>query len=203
MDGMELFQKLRDAADAKKSTPLHRRFSFPRRHCFQASYMGVEFVKEHIHTHFRLTPFQVRAEALYSRRGHQEFFMMDVFNLGCPLGELLARVEISVTWLHCRLGELLQPLMAIKNSDCVIEITSPRSVVDCTPYSSEDRPATSQKPLDALALNLRRMRLKEFYVLVRYDASVIYTANEKPKEQSHRISALVCWSINTIYCSSC
>ena len=171
MDGIELFQKLRDAAGAKKSTPLHRRFSFLRRHCFQASRMGVEFVKELINTHFRLTPFQVRAEALYSRCGHQEFFMMDGFNLGCPLGELLARVEIWVTSLHCRLGELLQPLMAIKNPDCVIEITAPRSVVYCTPYGLEDRPATSQELLDALALNLRRMRLKGFYYVVECSKS--------------------------------
>ncbi|RAR14302.1 5'-methylthioadenosine phosphorylase [Stemphylium lycopersici] len=190
MDGVEFSQKLRDAGDAEKSTPLHRRFSFFRRHCFQASYMGVEFVKELINAYFRLTPFRLRVEELYSRHGHQEFFMVDGFNLGCPLGELLARVEISVTSLHSNLGEMLQPLMAIKNPDCVIEIAAPRSVTRCNTYDLEDRPATSQELLHALALNLRRMRLRGFCVRVRHDGLVIYTANEKPKEPRDRTSML-------------
>jgi hypothetical protein len=60
--------------EAGSTMPLVRRFSFLKRHYFQASYMGIEFVKELINTYFRKIPFKVRAEDLFARSGRQEFF---------------------------------------------------------------------------------------------------------------------------------
>jgi hypothetical protein len=82
---------------SKPTAPLDIRFSFLKRHYFRASYMGVGFVKELINTHFKAVPFRIRAEDLFTICGHQEFFLVDKFGLGRPLGELLGRVEVLIT----------------------------------------------------------------------------------------------------------
>ena len=124
--------------EAKSTTPLDVRFSFLKRHYFQASYMGVDFVKELINTHFRTTPFKIRAEELFARRGHQEFFLVDRFGLGCPLGQLLWRVEVLITSLSSSVTNTLQPLMAIGNTDCVIELTAPDALRTCSGHGQEE-----------------------------------------------------------------
>jgi hypothetical protein len=144
--------------------------------------MGVEFVKELINTHFRMTPFKIRAQELFEKQGHQEFFLVDRFGLGCPLGQLFWRVEVLITSLHHNMADILQPLMAIGNTECVIELTAPNALVVSRSYDQEEIMATSEQLLDAMSLNLRRMRLKGYCVLVRYQGKIIFVANKRDDE---------------------
>jgi hypothetical protein len=45
--------------EAKSTKPLDLRFSFLKRNYFQASYMGVDIVKELVHTHFETVPLKI------------------------------------------------------------------------------------------------------------------------------------------------
>lgn len=184
--------------EARSTTPLDRRFSFLKRHYFQASYMGVEFVKELINTYFRKTPFKVRAEELFAGTGQQEFFLVDRFRLGCPLGDVLGHIEVLITSLQVRLTDMLQPLMAIRNTDCIVALTAPNALAMTTnTYGRETTPATSQELLDALALNLRRMKYKGFCIIVKYQGSTIFKVNEREDEKKNRKSFLVGPPLNT------
>jgi hypothetical protein len=162
---------------AKSTAPLNLRFSFLKQHYFRASYMGVGFVKELINTHFKAVPFKIRAEDLFTRRGHQEFFLVDKFGLGRPLGEFLGRVEVLITSLHFRMTDILQPLMAIGNTDCLIELTAPKALITSRGDDQEEVIATSQQFLHSISLNLRRMTLKGYPVIVRYQGTIIFKAS--------------------------
>jgi hypothetical protein len=176
----------------RSTTLLDRRFSFLKRHYFQASYMGVEFVKELINTYFRKIPFKVRAEDLFARNGQQEFFLLDKFRLGCLLGDLLGHVEVLITSLQSRLADMLQPLMAIRNTDCIVELTAPNVLTTMTyTYGREATPATSQELLDALALSLRRMKYKGFYIIMKYQGTIILEANKREDRRKNRKPILV------------
>jgi hypothetical protein len=173
--------------EARSTTPLDKRFSFLKRHYFQASYMGTEFVKELINTYFRKAPFKVRAEELFARSGQQEFFLVDRFRLGYPLGHLLGHVEVLITSLQWRLTDMLQPLMAIRNTDCIIELTAPNALAMTTDaYEGKAAPATSQELLNALALNLRRMKFKGFCIIVKYQGTIIFKANERKEGKNSK-----------------
>jgi hypothetical protein len=185
----EFNRNLNDAiVEAKSTTPIDLRFSFLKRHHFRASYMGVDFVKEEINAYFRSLPFKVQAEEL---NGHQEFFLSDKFGLGSPLGELLGRVEVLITTLHFRMTDTLQSLMAIGNTDCLIVLTASKALINLRNHCQEEAIASSQQLLQTIALNLRRMTLKGYPVIVRYQDSVIFTANEKDDVQDVSNSALV------------
>ncbi|CAO2649614.1 Nn.00g069990.m01.CDS01 [Neocucurbitaria sp. VM-36] len=155
--GLERFMGVFNACGAtnkgKLNTPLDYRFAFFKRHYFQVSYMGLGFVREIIDTHFRKTPFRIQHEELFSRRGHQDFFLTDKFGLGCPLGHLLSRVEVTISSLDHKIRDTLQPLMAIGNTDCEIELTSPKQLVIPGDFGREDIPVSPEVFLDRIALN--------------------------------------------------
>ena len=44
------------------------------------------------------------------------------------MGDLLVHVELLTASLKVRLTDMLQPLMAIENTDCVIELTAPNAL---------------------------------------------------------------------------
>jgi hypothetical protein len=184
----EAISPLRAAQSRKNAeAALNLQFWFLRRHYFQASYMGVEFVKELINTHLRERPFKVRAKHLLDQ---QQFFLADTFGLGCPLGQLLEQVEVLITSLHHNMVDMLQPLMAIRNTDCMIELTAPSALVTSRSFFGKCVIATSQELLDAMSLNLRRMRLKGYCVVVSYQGKVNFAANER-EETKVRNSALI------------
>jgi hypothetical protein len=183
---------LSEAIQKSKSTPpLDLRFSFLKRHYFRASYMGVGFVKELINTHFKAVPFKIRAEDLFTRCDDQECFLIDKFGLGRPLGEFLGRVEVLITSLHFRMTDILQPLMAIGNNDCLVELTAPKALVTSRGDDQEEVIATSQQFLHRISLNLRRMTLKGYPVIVRYQGTIIFKANGKDDVLNVSDSALV------------
>jgi hypothetical protein len=171
-------------ASAKSTTPLDLHFSFLKRHYFRASYMGVGFVDELINIYFKAVPFRIRAEDMFTRCGHQEFFLADTFGLGCLLGELLGRVEVLITSLHFQMTDIIQPLMAIGNTDCLIELTAPNAVTTVRCLVENKAITTSQQFFHTISLNSRRMKLKGYPVIVRYQGITVFTANERDDLQT-------------------
>jgi hypothetical protein len=172
------------ANGAMTMTPLDLRFSFLKRHYFQASYMGVDLVKELVNTHFKAVPFKIQAEQLVAKIGHREFCLANKFGLGCALGELLGRVKVSITSLHFHMTDILQPLMAIGNTDCLIELTAPKALTTSRCREEEEVVASSQQFLSSISLNLRRMTLKGYPVNVRYQGEIVFTANKRKTVQA-------------------
>ncbi|KAJ4367134.1 hypothetical protein N0V83_007664 [Neocucurbitaria cava] len=167
---------------------------FFRRHYFQVSFMGLGFVREIIDTYFRKEPFRILHHELFTGRGNQEFFLIDKFGLGCPVGQLLQRVEVTITSIDLTIWDQLQPLMAIGNTDCAIELTSPTQLVTHDHYGQEN-PISAKEFLDKIALNVRRMTMKGYYITVRYEGEIIYTAND-PDDKS-RVSTEILTVMNT------
>jgi hypothetical protein len=145
--------------------------------------MGVDFVKEEINECFRSIPFKAQAEELDD---HQEFFLSDKFGLGCPLGELLGQVEVLITSFHFRMTDILQPLIAIGNTDYLITLTAPKALINLRDHSQEEAIASSQQFLQAIC----RMTLKGYPIIVRYQGTIIFTANEKDDIRDVSTSAL-------------
>jgi hypothetical protein len=87
--------------------------------------------------------------------------------------------------------DILQPLMAIGNTDFLIELTAPKASITSRGDDQEEVTATSQQFLHSISLNLRRMALKGYPVIVRYQGTIIFKANEKDDVRNVSDSALV------------
>ena len=84
--------------------------------------MGLRFVREMLDIYFCKSPMRFRDEELY---GKQNFFLTTKHGLGYPLGRVLSRVEITITGLGSAVEAQLQTLMAIENSECIVELMAP------------------------------------------------------------------------------
>ena len=151
----------------------------------KSAFVGPRFVWEMLDFHFQNRSFRILQPDLYDIYGNQDFFLSKNLDLGFPLGLYLSSIEVFFTFFDDKDSVVrLQPLMAIKNKDCRIELIVLRPLrrrPDLYIADDSDAPVSRDTFLEAIAPNLRRMTLKGYCVIVRFLGQTIFTSEEYKK----------------------
>lgn len=147
-------------------------------HYFNKTCMGVDFIRELMSVYLRRASLQVYAHHLVGYFTPTPIFTIDYFGIGQSIGELVQHVEFVVTSKPP--PHILEPLLAISNMDCIIELSMP---VPWVLSNGNERwssaTITKQGALDELRSSLRILGTSSHCVRMRYQGTIISTINAK------------------------